>query len=63
MVDQAARVALYKEWQRLNAEYAPVIMIAKPTNVAAVWDHVGNFVYSLGVIPGYNPVPLYTVEQ
>src|SRR5690606_27369591 len=45
MVAQAARAELYKQWQRLNAEYAPVIMIAKPTNVAAVWDHVGNFVY------------------
>jgi len=63
MVDQEARAELYREWQRLNAEYAPVIMIAKPTNVAAVWDHVGNFVYSLGVIPGYNPVPLYTVSR
>ncbi len=62
MVDQAARVELYKEWQRLNAEYAPVIMIAKPSNIAAVWDRVGNFVYSLGVIPGYNPVPFYTVQ-
>jgi peptide/nickel transport system substrate-binding protein len=36
-----------------------VIMIAKPSNVAAVYDHVGNFVYNLGVIPGYNPVPHY----
>lgn len=62
MVDQAARAELYKEWQRLNAEYAPVIMVAKPSNIAAVWDRVGNFVYSLGVIPGYNPVPFYTVE-
>ncbi len=62
MVDQAARAALYKEYQRLNAEYAPVIMIAKPSNIAAVWDRVGNFVYSLGVIPGYNPVPFYTVQ-
>jgi peptide/nickel transport system substrate-binding protein len=57
--DAAARAELYREWQRLNAEYVPVIMIAKPANVAAVYDHVGNFVYSLGVIPGYNPVPLY----
>jgi len=63
MVDPEARAALYREWQRINAEYAPVIMIAKPTNVAAVWDHVGNFVYNLGVIPGYNPVLLYTVSR
>jgi peptide/nickel transport system substrate-binding protein len=57
--DVEARASLYREWQRLNAEYLPVIMIAKPGNVAAVYDHVGNFVYSLGVIPGYNPVPFY----
>lgn len=63
MVDQEARVAGYKEYQRLNAEYVPVIMIAKPSNIAAVYDHIGNFVYSLGVIPGYNPVPLYTVVE
>ena len=62
-IDAAARAEGYKEWQRLNAEYAPVIMIAKPSNIAAVYDHVGNFVYSLGVIPGYNPVPLYTVAE
>jgi peptide/nickel transport system substrate-binding protein len=57
--DADARAELYREWQRLNAEHVPVIMIAKPGNVAAVYDTVGNFVYSLGVIPGYNPVPLY----
>ncbi len=62
-VDPGTRVELYQEWQRLNAEYAPVIMIAKPSNIAAVYDHIGNFVYSLGVIPGYNPVPLYTVAE
>ena len=58
-MDAEVRAANYREWQRLNAEYVPVIMIAKPGNVAAVYDHIGNFVYSLGVIPGYNPVPLY----
>ncbi|MDZ7706029.1 MAG: ABC transporter substrate-binding protein [Trueperaceae bacterium] len=57
--DQAERVALYQEWQRLNAENVPVIMIAKPANVAVVRNEVQNFVYSLGVIPGYNPVPHY----
>jgi peptide/nickel transport system substrate-binding protein len=62
-INQEERVALYKEWQRLNAEYAPVIMIAKPQNIAAAYNRVQNFVYSLGVIPGYNPVPLYFVEQ
>ena len=59
LADPEARAALYREWQRLNAENVPVIMIAKPGNVAAVYDHVGNFAYSLGVIPGYNPVPFY----
>jgi peptide/nickel transport system substrate-binding protein len=58
-VDAEARAANYREWQRLNAEYVPVIMIAKPGNVAAVYDNVENFVYNLGVIPGYNPVPFY----
>ena len=58
-MDAALRAERYREWQRLNAEYAPVIMIAKPGNVAAVYDTVDNFVYSLGVIPGYNPVPFY----
>ncbi len=37
-------------------------MIAKPANIAAVSNRVGNFIFNLGVIPGYNPVPLYTVE-
>jgi len=58
-MDAELRAERYREWQRLNAEFAPVIMIAKPGNVAAVYDHVHNFVYSLGVIPGYNPVPHY----
>lgn len=58
-VDPAVRAARYRDWQRLNAEFLPVIMIAKPGNVAAVYDRVGNFAYSLGVIPGYNPVPFY----
>ena len=63
LTDQAQRVELYGEWQRINAENLPVIMIAKGTNAAAVYDRVQNFVYSLGVIPGYNPVPLYTIAQ
>ena len=57
--DPAVRAARYRDWQRINAEFLPVIMIAKPGNVAAVYDRVGNFAYSLGVIPGYNPVPFY----
>ena len=61
--DQEARVELYNEWQQLNGENLPVIMMVKPVNAAAVYNRVGNFVYSLGVIPGYNPVPLYFVRQ
>lgn len=61
--DQAERIALYGRWQRLNAENDPVIMIAKPQNIAAVYDRIDNFMYSLGVIPGYNPVPLYFVTR
>ncbi len=63
LTDQSKRVELYGQWQKLNAENDPVIMIAKPSNIAAVYDRVHNFVYSLGVIPGYNPVPLYYVSQ
>lgn len=63
MTDQDARADLYGEWQRLNAENVPVIMIAKPFNIAAVYNDVQNFVYSLGVIPGYNPVPLYFLQD
>lgn len=62
ILDQEQRVELYAEHQRINAEFVPVIMIAKPANIAAVRDRVGNFVYNLGVIPGYNPVPLYYVQ-
>ncbi len=63
LTDQGERVALYKEWQRINAEQLPVIMIAKPVSAAAVQNRVQNFVYSLGVIPGYNPVPLYYIGE
>lgn len=59
MIDQEARAELYREWQRLNATYLPVIMIAKPGSVAAAYNHVANYVYYLGVIPGYNPVPFF----
>jgi peptide/nickel transport system substrate-binding protein len=62
LTDQAERVDLYQEWQVINAENVPVIMIAKPANVAAAYNSVQNFVYSLGVIPGYNPLPRYFLE-
>jgi peptide/nickel transport system substrate-binding protein len=57
--DQQTRKALYDEGQVLVAKYAPVIMIAKPANITVVRNTLGNFVYTLGVIPGYNPVPFY----
>ena len=56
--DQGIRKALYEEWQVLFAKNLPVIMIAKGANAAVVSNKIGNFVWNLGVIPGYNPVPL-----
>ena len=56
--DKGKRKALYTRWQIISAQNLPVIMIAKPNNVAAVSNKIGNYVYNLGVIPGYNPVPL-----
>ena len=56
--DQGIRKALYEEWQILFAKNLPVIMIAKGANAAVVSNKIGNFVWNLGVIPGYNPVPL-----
>jgi peptide/nickel transport system substrate-binding protein len=57
-VSRPQRKALYDRWQALFAQNLPVIMICKPTAVGAVSNRYGNYVYSLGVIPGYNPVPL-----
>jgi peptide/nickel transport system substrate-binding protein len=57
--NQNERLALYREGQSLLAKYMPVIMIAKPANITVVRDTLSNFVYTLGVIPGYNPVPFY----
>ena len=63
MVDHEARVELYREWQRLGAEFLPVIVIAKPNSIGAVHDRVANYIFSLGVIPGYNPVPLFFISE
>lgn len=52
------RKALYDRWQAIFAREAMVIMIAKEFAVGAVSNRYGNYVYSLGVIPGYNPIPL-----
>lgn len=52
------RKALYDRWQNIFAREAMVIMIAKENAVGAVSKRYGNYIYSLGVIPGYNPVPI-----
>ncbi len=57
--NQNVRLALYQEGQQILAQYMPVIMIAKPANISVVRDTLSNYVYSLGVIPGYNPLPLF----
>jgi peptide/nickel transport system substrate-binding protein len=57
--NQNERLALYQEGQNILAQYMPVLMIAKPANITVVRDTLSNFVYSLGVIPGYNPVPFF----
>ncbi len=57
--NQNERLALYREGQVILAQYMPVIMIAKPANITVVRDTLSNFVFSLGVIPGYNPLPLF----
>ncbi|MVN87123.1 ABC transporter substrate-binding protein [Deinococcus sp. HMF7620] len=54
----SARKALYTRWQLLFAQNLPVTPIAKPENIGAVSNKYGNYMYNLGVIPGYNPVPL-----
>lgn len=56
--DKGKRKALYTRWQLLFAQNLPVIPIAKPENIGAISNKFGNYVYNLGVIPGYNPVPL-----
>ncbi len=57
--NQNERLALYQEGQNILAQYMPVLMIAKPANITVVRDTLSNFVYNLGVIPGYNPVPFF----
>jgi peptide/nickel transport system substrate-binding protein len=52
------RKALYTRWQLLFAYNLPVIPLLKPENIGAISNKYGNYVYNLGVIPGYNPVPL-----
>lgn len=52
------RRELYQNWQQLAAENRLVLMIAKPMGIGAVANGLENYIYNLGVIPGYNPVPL-----
>ncbi|WP_027483779.1 ABC transporter substrate-binding protein [Deinococcus pimensis] len=56
--EQSRRKALYTRWQLIFAQNLPVIPIAKPENIGAISNNFGNYIYNLGVIPGYNPVPL-----
>lgn len=56
--DKGQRKALYTRWQGLFAHNLPVIPLLKPENIGAVSNKYGNYIYNLGVIPGYNPVPL-----
>ncbi|GBF06206.1 extracellular solute-binding protein [Deinococcus aerius] len=56
--DRSKRKALYTRWQLLFAQNLPVTPIAKPENIGAISNKYGNYIYNLGVIPGYNPVPL-----
>jgi peptide/nickel transport system substrate-binding protein len=58
-VSRPQRKALYDRWQTLFAQNLLVIMIAKPMAVGAIHNRYGNYIYTLGVIPGYNPVPLF----
>ncbi|WP_019008435.1 ABC transporter substrate-binding protein [Deinococcus aquatilis] len=55
---RSTRKALYTRWQLIFAQNLPVTPIAKPENIGAVSNKFGNYIYNLGVIPGYNPVPL-----
>ncbi|TSA80546.1 ABC transporter substrate-binding protein [Deinococcus detaillensis] len=56
--DKTQRKALYARWQNLFAQNLPVTPIAKPDNIGVISNKYGNYIYNLGVIPGYNPVPL-----
>ncbi|WP_102126326.1 ABC transporter substrate-binding protein [Deinococcus planocerae] len=56
--DRSKRKALYTRWQLLFAQNLPVTPLAKPENIGAISNKYGNYIYNLGVIPGYNPVPL-----
>jgi peptide/nickel transport system substrate-binding protein len=55
---RSTRKALYTRWQLIFAQNLPVTPLAKPENIGAVSNKYGNYIYNLGVIPGYNPVPL-----
>ncbi|MEF2277325.1 ABC transporter substrate-binding protein [Deinococcus sp. YIM 134068] len=56
--NRSNRKALYTRWQLLFAQNLPVTPLAKPENIGAISNKYGNYIYNLGVIPGYNPVPL-----
>ena len=60
--ERSQRRALYTRWQLLFAHNLPVIPLLKPENIGAISNKYGNYIYNLGVIPGYNPVPLIYVK-
>lgn len=57
------RRALYNQWQLLMAQQLPVIMLVKPSNVAVYHKDLQNYLYTNGVIPGYNPIPLWYLKK
>ncbi|PYE54152.1 ABC transporter substrate-binding protein [Deinococcus yavapaiensis] len=58
VTDPNRRKAVYTRWQIIFAQNLPVIPIAKPENIGVVSNTFTNYIWTLGVIPGYNPVPL-----
>lgn len=54
----AERKKLYIRWQKLFAQHLPVTPLYKPHNLGAISKKYGNYIFTTGVIPGYNPIPL-----
>jgi peptide/nickel transport system substrate-binding protein len=56
--DVGQRRIHYGQWQVLMAKYLPVIMIAQSPSLAAVRGNIGNYIFTSGGLPTYNPLPL-----
>lgn len=52
------RKLLYARWQKLFAQYLPVTPLYKPHNLGAISKKYSNYIFTTGVVPGYNPIPL-----